>query len=86
MGHMSAEDIEGRLIAQRKVLARILARVCEPDGRTLLNAFEADGVFQDHQEDPGAVPDSAFAIEAGMADEMRLIVEAARRHSGSDGD
>ncbi|WP_082484563.1 hypothetical protein, partial [Rubellimicrobium mesophilum] len=78
----SPEILEGRLIAQRKVLAEILVRLGRQDP-TLLDALEERSVFRDHEEDPGVVePSPEFAIEAAVADEFRLIVEAVRRQMG----
>jgi hypothetical protein len=82
MAHLSPDTIEAKLIAQRQVLAQLLAQsILDPDNRAkAADAFMRDGfVPQDMQEDPGAVPDEAFAIEAGIAEEKRLIVEEARR-------
>jgi hypothetical protein len=70
----SVQTLEGRLIAQRKVLARLVAST--PDA---WRALEEPAPFQDHEEDPGVVPSSAYAIEAAAAEELRLIAEDARR-------
>ena len=79
MNPASPETLEGRLIAQRKVLAEILVRLARED-RTLLEALEDRTVFRDHEEDPGVVePSPEFAIEAAVADEIRLLLEATRR-------
>ncbi len=82
MNPASPETLEGRLIAQRKVLAEILARLAQQDD-TLLDALEDRSVFRDHEEDPGVVgPSPEFAIEAAAADEFRLLLEATRRRMG----
>lgn len=39
---------------------------------------------KDHQEDPGAVPTSAFAIAGAKEREMRLIIEAAEAYRAGD--
>ncbi|WP_037281835.1 hypothetical protein, partial [Rubellimicrobium mesophilum] len=70
MNPASPEILEGRLIAQRKVLAEILVRLGRQDP-TLLDALEERSVFRDHEEDPGVVePSPEFAIEAAVADEF----------------
>ncbi|MBM9594547.1 hypothetical protein [Roseitranquillus sediminis] len=77
---MSKEKLEGRLMGQRKVLALVIATLAS--GRSaddLLERLEELENFQGYDEDPGAVPTEAFAIEAALAEEVRLIVEAARR-------
>lgn len=78
---MTPETLEGHLIAQRKLLAMIIAELAEQGGETRIWDFlEERSVMQDHQEDPGAVPTEALAIEAAVAEEMSLIADAARRH------
>lgn len=77
---LSIEAVEGRLLAQRKVLALILAQLLRQDGgRDLRDALDTVSVMQDHQEDPGAVPDGPEIIEGAMAVEIREIVRAAVR-------
>lgn len=82
MNPASPETLEGRIIAQRKVLTEILVRLVQQDG-TLLESLEDRSVFRDHEEDPGVVDLSPeFAIEAAVADEFRLILEAMRTRMG----
>lgn len=73
---MTPETIEGRLIAQRKLLARIVAAL----GDAGVDAFLAE---RDHlelgAEDPGAEPDPALAIAGAFADELREIEKLAER-------
>lgn len=79
MNPSSLEILEGRIIAQRKVLVEILALMAEQDDN-LLNFLEERSIFRDHEEDPGVVdPSPEFAIEAAAADEFRMIVDAARQ-------
>lgn len=82
MAQLSPETIEAKLIAQRQILAQLLAfgALGRDAGAAAADELLRDGfVPQDQQEDPGAVPDPAFAIEAAIATEKRLIVEEARR-------
>ncbi len=82
MAQLSPETIEAKLIAQRQILAQLLAFVAlgREAGAAAADELLRDGfVPQDQQEDPGAVPDPAFAIEAAIATEKRMIVEEARR-------
>jgi hypothetical protein len=74
----SPQTNEGRIIAQRKVLSLILARLAKNDP-AVLEALDDHTVASGHEEDPGAEPSPEFAIEASIADELRLILEAARR-------
>lgn len=68
--------IEGRLLAQRQVLAELLA-ACDRAGGPLsdwVRAFVSeDFTVQDYAEDPGAVPDPAFAVESIIAEEKRML-------------
>lgn len=72
--------LEGRLIAQRKALAALIAEVAGPDasGR-LWRYLDERSVYQADEEDPGAVPSQEVALEFAVADEFRLIAESARR-------
>lgn len=76
--HHIPELIEGRLLAQRQVLAALVAAVIDERPETLSRLrrlVTRDAVAADQAEDPGAVPDGAFAIEAAAAEEIRLIAE-----------
>ncbi|WP_424932384.1 hypothetical protein [Amaricoccus macauensis] len=70
-------SLEGRLIAHRKILALLLEH-CGDSG-ALRETLEARLEVQDHEEDPGVVPNEAFAIEGAIADELRLVMDAAKR-------
>ena len=72
-------QLEGRLIAQRQVIAQILATLPEDAAKDVWDLIERRSVFQSHEEDPGAVPTGAMAIEAALSDEMRVLGEEARR-------
>jgi len=65
--------VEGRLIALRQMLA-LIAAGRDPDA--ILE--EAEGVAQDAQEDPGAVPSEGFAIQQATAEERRLFARELR--------
>ena len=73
---VSADTLEGRLLAQRKILARIL--VALGDEGLVRFVGERDH-FGGHEEDPGADPDPSFAIEAALAEEMRAIAAEIER-------
>jgi hypothetical protein len=82
MNPSSPEALEGRILAQRKILVEILSRLAQSDAG-LLDALEERTVFRDHEEDPGVADVSPeFAIEAAIAEEVRLIVQSARGRSG----
>lgn len=74
-GVADAAGLEGRLLAQRRLLVALLTRLAERDRShfdeivdTAPGPGDADG-----QEDPGAVVEPAFAIEAAAAAEIRRI-------------
>lgn len=68
---------EGRLIAQRQVIAMLVAGRSQED---ILNWLEA--AMRDGQEDPGAVTDEAFAIEGALAEERAALAREIRLRSG----
>jgi hypothetical protein len=78
--------LEGRLLAQRKLIALIIA-VLDREGRAdeIWRFIEARGPFGDGQEDPGVLPSAAAGIEGALASELRLVAEAARRYAGDGG-
>jgi len=76
---VTPETLEARLIAQRKLLARIVAVLQEPS----LDSFLADrNHLELGAEDPGAVPDEALAFAGAVADELREIEKLAERLRG----
>ena len=75
---MTRESLEGRLIAQRKIIARLIALLPEGAGKEdLLDHLSTREVMADGAEDPGAVLAPGVAIELAVADEYRLIREEA---------
>lgn len=85
MSQLPAEELEGRLNAQRETLAMLIAELAHFQTNAanaqvpgVIDALEELSRFQDHQEDPGAVPTAAFAIEGAMTREFALILETAR--------
>jgi hypothetical protein len=77
---LSPETIEGRLLAQRKVIALLVGQMLQQGGgRELRDALDTLSVMQDHQEDPGAVIGGAEVIQTALAVEVRTIVLAATR-------
>jgi hypothetical protein len=73
--------LDARLDAQRRVLRWILARmVTTPEQlEDLLSNLDQSVIPQDHQEDPGAVPDEAFGAIRAFAAEMRAILDPVKR-------
>ncbi|WP_282602704.1 hypothetical protein [Paracoccus sp. PARArs4] len=73
MDNRQISEFEGRLLAQRRLLARLIAAM--PDAaRDEIRSFMSDrSLPRDGQEDPGAVPSEGQALDHAMADEFRRI-------------
>ncbi|MGP9803360.1 hypothetical protein [Paracoccus sp. NSM] len=69
------DQIEGRLLAQRRLLAQMLAAMPDTQRRMLLDWLDARLVMRDGQEDPGAVPSDGLAEAMAVADEYRAIAD-----------
>lgn len=52
----------------------------------LIENMDQSVIPQDHQEDPGAVPNDAFGPNAAFAAEMRAILDPVKRRHTSDAD
>lgn len=74
------DTLEGRLLAQRKVIARLVAAVEGPAGDELREYIRDRSHMSAAEEDPGAVPGEGLSIEGALADEMHRIAEAAEAH------
>jgi hypothetical protein len=73
------ETTEGRLLAHRKIIARLLQAVAAGrGGPELVEELKDRRQLELHQEDPGAVPDPALAIEGAIAEEIRQVLDLAR--------
>jgi hypothetical protein len=86
MSISTPEELEGRLNAQRELLIEMLAAMIggEITITTFLRRLRDDATFKDNEEDPGLIPESAFAIENAAAREVRSILEAARARAEAD--
>jgi hypothetical protein len=79
---MNPDEFEARLNAHREVLITLMAALMRNGGyQAAFDEIEEETVFMDGEEDPGVVPSKAFATEAHAADEIRLLLEAARARS-----
>ena len=70
--------LEGRLLALRHILAQIAAGQTGDALLERLLSAQADG-----QEDPGAVPTEAFALDGALAEEKRQFVRELERRMGN---
>ena len=72
---MTAETIEGRILAHRRILGLILAEVVQSGAApALLDALDDAQVMHDGQEDPGAVPTEGVGQALTVTDEFRMIL------------
>lgn len=69
------DQIEGRLLAQRRLLAQMLAAMPDTQRRQMLDWLDARSVMRDGQEDPGVVPADGMAEAMALADEYRAIAD-----------
>ncbi len=85
-GTLAPEELEGRLHAHRELLVDMLAAMI--GGEMTIVAFvqklRDSATFKDNEEDPGADPGEAFAIENAAAREVRAILEAARARAEAE--
>lgn len=65
--------LEGRILAHRRLLVELLR--CLPGARRaeMMAWLEERAIYQDGQEDPGAVPGEGIELELARADEFRVL-------------
>lgn len=78
MSELNAFELEGRINGLREVLTMIVVHLIENGADDLGQALEERLAVMDNQEDPGAVPDATFAVDAAATREIHLLVEEAR--------
>ncbi len=86
MSTLTPQELEGRLNAHRELLIELLSAMIggEVTITSFLRRLRDDATFKDNEEDPGVMPDGAFAIENSAAREVRSILEAARARAAAD--
>ena len=73
---MEQDDLEGRLLAHRRMLQLIVGALAETtSGERLRALFRDRSTMQDGQEDPGAVETAGMGVELALAEEFRRTVE-----------
>lgn len=76
MSRLEPFELEGRLNGLRDTLEIVLVHLMRQAGaEDLRRDLEARLNLADQQEDPGAVPQDAFAVEAAAAREIKLVLE-----------
>jgi len=79
---MNPHEMEARLNAHREVLITLMSALVHDDRYAdIFKELQHDAQFMDGEEDPGVMPSKAFASETHAADEIRLLLEAARARS-----
>jgi hypothetical protein len=86
MSTLTPQELEGRLNAHREVLVELLSAMIggEVTITSFLRRLRDDATFKDNEEDPGLLPEGAFAIENAAAREVRSILDAARARAEAD--
>lgn len=65
--------LEGRLLAHRRVLVELLRNLPEARRSEMLDWLDERAIYQDGQEDPGAVPGEGIELELARADEFQVL-------------
>lgn len=65
--------LEGRLLAHRRVLLELLRNLPEERRAEMLDWLDERAIYQDGQEDPGAVPGDGIEVELARADEFQVL-------------
>ncbi|MCV2869089.1 hypothetical protein OEW28_10670 [Defluviimonas sp. WL0002] len=79
ISEVDAERLEARLDAHREVLALLVAYAGDGSKELTERLSRRDATPAHHAEDPGAVPDRAFAIEAAFEQELHMIAKQIAR-------
>src|SRR5690606_5451043 len=82
MTQMALFELEGRINGLRTVLELVIRRLLETGDAEILSALEQHTILSDHQEDPGAIPQPALAVEGAARREIAILVERIRAGSG----
>ena len=87
MTALTPEELEGRVNAHRELMIDLVAALMGGDRaiERFIASIRDDASYKNHEEDPGVIPTEGLVLEAGMAREIRSIVEAARaRHMAAN--
>lgn len=77
MSELGAFELEGRINGLREAIAILLAHLIDNGADDIRQSLEDRLAFLNHQEDPGAVPHSSFAVEAAATREIELLLQEA---------
>lgn len=73
MSQTTPTALEGRILAHRRILARLIAALPQDERASMMQWMEQREVMRDGQEDPGAVQTEGNALELAMADEFNRV-------------
>lgn len=68
-----ALPLEGRLLAHRRLLVELLRSLPSARRAELMAWLDERSIYQDGQEDPGAVPGEGIELELARADEFQVL-------------
>lgn len=71
--------LEGRLLAHRRILVELLRHLPEERRAEMLEWMDERAIYQDGQEDPGAVPGEGIELELARADEFQVLKRLMRK-------
>ncbi|MBS9722434.1 hypothetical protein JYU29_17205 [Tianweitania sp. BSSL-BM11] len=83
MSELTPFEIEGTLNGQREVLTLILTHLLRNPDEALTKALDERLAPSSQQEDPGAVPQAAFAVEGAQTREIKRILDDAKARVSS---
>lgn len=73
--------LEGRILAHRRLLVELLRHLPEQRRAEMLDWLDERAIYQDGQEDPGAVPGDGIELELARADEFQVLRRLVRMRS-----
>jgi hypothetical protein len=70
--------LEGRILAHRRLLVELLRGLPDDRRSQMLDWLDERALYQDGQEDPGAVPGDGIELELARADEFQILKKLVR--------
>ncbi len=70
--------LEGRLLTHRRLLVELMRNLPQPRRDEMLDWLDERAIYQDGQEDPGAVPGEGIELELARADEFQVLKKLVR--------
>jgi hypothetical protein len=76
--------LEGRINGLRDILEIVVSHLVRKGDEELLAVLAQQALPLDHQEDPGAVPLPALAVEGAARNEIQILLERIRANLAGD--